>query len=379
MATGIVCEFNPFHNGHLYLLEQARALCGSDIFCAMSGDFVQRGSLAAYKGAVRAGWAIKGGADVVAEIPYPFSCATAEKYAAAAISIINGSGICQNIAFGVETQDLCARDFFDTAHILLEKNCRDGINKAVKNCKDQGFAALREQYVRDTYGDKYADLLSMPNTLLGVEYAKAILAQNSKLDITVIPRTAPHSGSPCGNFCSASYLRKNPTPENLIKFCPPYTAEYMQKTPPAQVDYLLFYAALRQRLMFDSPENLAKTAEIPHDYVPKLVSAAKECGDFESFFEKLKSRHMTNAKLRRMLMCLITHTCADELAALPQSAFLLAYSQNGASMLKSIKKSDSTLFVMSRLADIKKLPQDQRLIFEKQLAAQQLFSSFCRN
>ncbi|MBR5527577.1 MAG: nucleotidyltransferase family protein [Clostridia bacterium] len=374
MATGIICEFNPFHNGHAHLISTVKKLYGESVFCAMSGNFVQRGEYAAYDKFIRAEWAVNCGADVVTEIPFPFSCATAEKFAAAGVSVISSSGVCDSIAFGAEEgENLCGKDFFDTAQILLEGKNADGIKNLLKKNENLGFARARELYIRENYGDKCALLLSRPNSILGVEYAKAILSQNAKLDISVIPRIGQHDGMPTGNFCSASFLREDPTHENFEKYCPECVSEYTKENLPRTVDEEKYFACLCAKLLFTEKKLLSDIAELPCDYVFKLKTEAAECKDLGELLKNASSRHITNAKLRRMLIYLITNTEKYDLETLPRWSFLLAYSLHGTELLRKMKKSDCPLITLSRLSDIDKLPADGYVIYKKQLAAERLF------
>ena len=135
MSTGIVCEFNPFHNGHKYLIDRAKEETGEKVVCAMSGNFVQRGEWAFADKFLRAKWAVDSGADLVFENPFPFSCATAEVFAKSAVSVLAKSG-CDSLAFGVEDENVTPADLAELARILLdEKVCKAiiGIQKENKN------------------------------------------------------------------------------------------------------------------------------------------------------------------------------------------------------------------------------------------------------
>ena len=104
-ACGVVCEYNPFHNGHAYQLKQIREILHLPVVCAMSGTFVQRAEPACMPKAARAACAAKHGASLVLELPFPYSCFTAEKFAEAGVRLLGQSGLCSHLAFGSECAD----------------------------------------------------------------------------------------------------------------------------------------------------------------------------------------------------------------------------------------------------------------------------------
>ena len=377
MAAGIVCEFNPFHNGHKYLLEKARELTGAPVICAMSGSFVQRGELACAPKQVRAGWAADNGADIVFETPFPFSCAGAESFARGAVNILNKSGLCDTLVFGVEDEKLSASEFFDTAHILLDQKTEKGIADVLEKNKSLGYARARSLFIREKYGEKTASLLTLPNCLLGVEYAKAIVFLGAKMNIlTVARRGAGHDGAPSGDFSSASWLRENFSAD-AAGFCPDGVAEYISGNGFTLSDKDRLYAALSAKLLYSSTEDISNIAEIPWEYGAKMKNAAEKCKSYDEFFDSLKAKHIPDAKLRRMILFLLCDVKKDDLSVLPDAAFLLSYSDASASLLRRIKKENNNFTVLSKISDIKKLCDTQKKLFEKGLRAQKLFERLC--
>ena len=116
-----------------------------------------------------------------------------------------------------------------------------------------------------------------------------------------------------------------------------------------------------------------RCAELPHEYALKLKKAALENDSFEVFFDSIKAKHMTDAKLRRMLIYLLTDVKEEDLFAFPKSAMLLGVSGDGAKLIRKHKKSESDFAVLSKISDIKKLPDGERTLYEKQMLAEKLF------
>lgn len=375
MPTGIVCEFNPFHNGHAYLISEAKKLIGDNIVCAMSGNFVQRGEFSVADKYLRAGWAISAGADLVIENPYPFCIASAEYFAASAIKVLARGGLCDKIAFGAETGE--KEHFFELAKILLDEKTKKEILALVKDSKNVGYAAAREAYIRENYGNHLAQLLSNPNCLLGVEYAKAIVKQGFSMDIVPIKRVgASHDGKPSGDYSSASYLRGADGAE-IKSFCPEYVSCDLKKRPYRKVDIEKYYSVLSSKLLFDETGNVKKTAELSWDYAEKLKKSAVKCDSFEEFFENLKSKHVTDAHLRRALVFTVTDVKKENLKNLPSASMVLAFSPDGAKIIKKVKKNEN-FFLMSKVSDMKKLCECDKENFEKELFAEKLFLRMCK-
>lgn len=369
MAVGIVCEFNPFHNGHRYLLARARKQTGQNIVCVMSGNFVQRGEPAAYDKELRARHAVLCGADLVLENPFPFSCATAERFAASAVKILAGSGLCDTLAFGCETGN--EKLFFETAEYLVEKNTEKELRARVREQKNEGFARVRETAVKEALGEEHAALLKSPNSLLGIEYTCAILRQNVPLSLLPIARVgAAHDEKAAsdGEFCSASYLREHPERETLLRFCPPETANDLPA--PRAFSEEKFYAALRAKLLFSPVDALSELFDLPPDYCPKLLSAAKKYAAYSDFVSALRSKHLTDSRLRHMLLFALFSVTKDELSVLPDASLLLASSGEGRKMLKARDKN--TFSVLPTLSHSKNASPRDRARLEKQTLAEKL-------
>ncbi|MBE6622718.1 MAG: nucleotidyltransferase family protein [Ruminococcaceae bacterium] len=371
MNVGIVCEFNPFHNGHAYLIRKAKEVSGGKVICAMSGNFVQRGEYAFADKYVRAKWAVENGADAVFENPFPFSCATAEKFALGAVSILINSGMCDALSFGCENE-ISEEELYSVAETILSKEFVSAVKKRVKENKNISFACAREEELESLCGKEASKLLSSPNSLLAVEYAKACLnfGKRPKL-FPIVRKGASHDGEPLGEFASGSSIRED------ISLCEEYCPSDVRKDITGgkiiRTDKEKYYSALCQRIFFGEKKEISEICELPCEYAVKLKKAALECDDFESFFESLRAKHITDAKLRRMLIYLITHTKCKELESFPESAMLLAVSDSGAKFIKEYKNKGQSFVILSKLSDIKKLPLCEKERYEKQHLAESLF------
>ena len=195
--VGIICEYNPIHLGHKKQIDRIRSEFGEDtvIVCAMSGNFVQRGSPAIVDKTARARAAVSCGADLVLELPVTTALSSAEGFAAGGVRTL--APVCDTLCFGAETAD---RDMLlGAAHTLLKPEFSALLREELETGKS--FPAAREAAMKRMGAD--ADVLSQPNDILAVEYCKAILSQNASLEIFPIHRE--------GNYHALTVDTDNPS------------------------------------------------------------------------------------------------------------------------------------------------------------------------
>ena len=202
---GVVCEYNPFHNGHEYhLRESARQTGGLPVVCVMSGDFVQRGEAALYAKHARAEAAVRGGADVVFELPLPWALASAESFARGAVGLLGALGA-TTLSFGTESEDMGILDAL--ARRLLEPETVEAIRAKMADEPELSFAAARQRVLEKLCGEG-ARALETPNNILAVEYLKAISALNLDIRPLAIRRLgSAHDGAGEGSTRSAADIR----------------------------------------------------------------------------------------------------------------------------------------------------------------------------
>ena len=188
-VAAIICEYNPFHNGHRFHIGETRRKTGADAVVAiMSGNFVQRGDVAVFPKSLRAQTAIRGGADLVLELPVPFATGSAEFFAQGAVRTLDSLGIIDYLSFGAECNN--AEKLLELAELfaseppefsdLIKLYSKDGLS----------FPAARAKAATEFAGADAEEILSSPNNILGIEYCKALLKLNSKIKPCVIERTA---------------------------------------------------------------------------------------------------------------------------------------------------------------------------------------------
>lgn len=219
-AVGLVTEYNPFHNGHLYHLNKAMELTGADISVAvMSGDFVQRGEPAVLDKYTRASMALNSGVNLVIELPVNYAVSSAESFAAGALKVLDYIKA-DSIAFGSESGDI--ERLSKLAYILCDNE--DMLYKEISKCTANGisYAAARQKTVEKLTDKDTAAILTSSNNILAVEYLKAIIKNNYAIKPYTIKRQGDSYNDTdiMSDYASATALRGNLKADNISKYIP---------------------------------------------------------------------------------------------------------------------------------------------------------------
>lgn len=293
----IICEYNPFHNGHLYQLQKAKALSGADfLLCIMSGNFVQRGEAAIMDKYTRAKHAVMAGADAVIELPTIFATSNAELFAKGAIHILSSIPNVTTLCFGAEKADKLA--FISAARYLNDEPKE--VSNTIKRLTADGmsYAKARAQAYA---GFIPMDLLSSPNNILGLEYTKAILSQNANIDILPIQRVGSNynDGTLQSEFSSATAIRAAiAKKESFIGQLPDYVVRDLPNALENKLDDLEKYSLLSKT---------AQEIAFISDCTEGLENAFKKAAESnEPIIQSLTSARYTASRIRRIaLQCLL--------------------------------------------------------------------------
>ena len=292
MATAIICEFNPFHNGHAYLLSEAKRLTGEPNMVIMSGSFTQRGEVAVCDKFTRAAAALRHGADLVVELPTAFAVANAERFAQGGVRIAKFFSGVHTLAFGCETDNL---DALRAAAAAIRSERVNALIAAEMRGGGYYPRAL-EEALRTVCGGEVAAAVSSPNNILAVEYIRAL--EGSGIAPLPIKRkgVSHDSGTPSGNYASASQiramLRKG---EDVSMFVP----EAPQKiTCPERLD-----AAVLYRLRTMTAGELRLVPDVGEGLENRILEAAGHSGSVEELLQRVKTKRYTHARLRRIITC----------------------------------------------------------------------------
>ena len=370
-ACGMICEFNPFHNGHAYLIDTVKKSLGLPILCVMSGNFTQRGEPAMWEKSLRAQWAISCGADLVLELPFPFCSASAEGFAHAGIHLLQRLGVCTHFAFGSECADL---ERLQRAAAALDGDAMRLAHKLQTDCPALSLARARTLAVQALAGQDAAVPLTSPNDILAVEYLRAnqMRAKQSGtpplIPLAVQRKGAQHGSSvPSGSVASASYLRRSFTRSRTAgewegsPFLPDAVNLNGERAEQARLDPAspCYETALLANLCLMHPEELSRFAGITGGFEFVLHRGALASHSLNELFAQCRSKSVTDAKIRRSILYCYFRVTQEQLSVLPQYTVPLAFSETGALLLREIHAA-AQIPVVSRGADAKHDPTTHR-------------------
>ena len=363
-VIGIVAEYNPFHNGHARLIEQTRAQLGAvcPVVCVMSGDFVQRGSPAVYSKFARAEAAVRCGADLVLELPLPWSLSSAEGFARGAVGLLGSLGVVTHLSFGSECGD--TETLKAVAAALESKSfaayLRQGLQEGVS------FAAAREAAARKLLGEKAA-VLAQPNDTLGVEYCKAIARQAAALMPLALPRRGVgHDGGAAEGFASASHIR-----ELLIngacadEFLTPESADiYARECAAGRAPVTMANAerAILARLRALTEEDLAPFDGGGEGLYHRFYDAVQRETSIEDILAAAKSKRYAYARLRRLLLAAYLGVTPEDIPQRVPYLRVLACNARGREVLRRMKTTAAAP-VLTRSADVRRLDAAAQRLF----------------
>lgn len=370
---GIIAEYNPFHNGHLYQIEETRRMLGPDtaVVCCMSGDFVQRGEAAVMDKTRRAKAAVMSGADLVLSLPLRWSLSSAQGFADGAIHILGMAGA-EHISFGAEDDDVEALS--EIAGLIAEKSVIDG-TLATMMGSGVSYARARERELYKRIKDR-ASLISTPNNILAVEYLRAVRQQGLDISPVAVKRTgAAHDGdTPDGVIASASYIRQLARGGRLDEaagFMPPQSLEQLRRAAregAAMLDLSRLDCAMTAVLKRCSIEQLSKLPDASEGLEHRLYDAIQAGVDLEDICGGAKTKRYAYSRIRRMLYCAFLGIEKKPAGSLPGYTRVLAFNDRGRQVLSAVEQREDFVFI-TKPAAAKRLPEEERAGFELEAAA----------
>ena len=378
--AGIIAEYDPFHNGHAWQLQQAKALGAQRVAVAMSCGLTQRGALPLLPESVRVQAALTCGADLVFALPAPYACSGAECFARAGVQLLAAAG-CDALVFGAETPD--AALLMEAARVLSGAEYRTAL-KARLAAGARSFAAARQAAVEAVCpGTGLAALLDKPNNNLAVEYCKAILELGAALVPIPLPRQGAGHGQALtetgGQFASASALRALWQSGGADAAAPYVPAEvlplYREAFAAGQYTDLAAaqrcqLALLRSRCAGTAP--FAQVRGISEGLEHRLEAAVRSSTTHAELLDSLTTVRYPRARMRRLAMDAALGYSADVLPALPPYLHLLGAQKDALPLLKA-----AALPVSHSLARLAEQNVPCRAVVDAQLQACD-FGALCR-
>lgn len=378
--AGIIAEYDPFHNGHAWQLQQAKALGARRVAVAMSCGLTQRGALPLLPESVRVQAALTCGADLVFALPAPYACSGAECFARAGVQLLAAAG-CDALVFGAETPD--AALLMEAARVLSGAEYRTAL-KARLAAGARSFAAARQAAVEAVCpGTGLAALLDKPNNNLAVEYCKAILEQGASLVPIPLPRQGAGHGQALtetgGQFASASALRtlwQNGGADAAAPYVPAEVLPlYREAFAAGQYTDLAAaqrcqLALLRSRCAGTAP--FAQVRGISEGLEHRLEAAVRSSTTHAELLDSLTTVRYPRARMRRLAMDAALGYSADAFPALPPYLHLLGAQKDALPLLKA-----ASLPVSHSLARLAEQNAPCRAVVDAQLRACD-FGALCR-
>ena len=349
----IICEYNPFHNGHKYQIDSLKP---DTVVCLMSSDFVQRGSMAVCDKYTRARAALECGADLVLELPYPFSMLSAEYFASAGVKILDKLGFTDYLSFGCECDDLDKLE--KIAEYLVSDEFEKDIKEIIKSSPQLSFAVSRERAIEKKMGGEYSTILREPNNILGVEYIKAIKRTQSSIAPKPLLRKSAghHDVSVKDGVASAGTIRRMIKDKKDFSHVVPETAYeiyndlYNKGRFPSDFSKLdtAFLAFLRK----------VSSKELSEFYDCYAVSdiikkAASQAVSMNELYDLCSGSNFTRARIRRCIMAAFMGLKQIDAMADPLYTTVLGLNHKGAKLLSGIRK-ECGIAIITKPAHIKK-------------------------
>lgn len=375
-TVGLVAEYNPYHNGHQYMVKKCREEGATHVVAVMSGNFVQRGSVAIMDKRARAKAALLDGVDLVIELPVPWAVSTAELFAKGGLSILQGLGCVDALAFGCETAD---KEMLIKA---ADAVCDIKVHEQIKEELTGGitYAVARENAVRKLYGDKIADIISKPNNILAVEYLKAMRSLGSNFDIMpILRRGAEHDSlKENGEFSSASALRimLERGDEKAFEYMPcGSVAEFkrLQNVGRAPVAIDDSERAILSRLRMLTVEEIKEAPDISEGLENRIYNAIQSATSLEELYSIVKTKRYTHSRIRRIITSLYLGIAPQDALHKVPYIRVLGFNERGREILRAAKDNAAMPIIM-KSSQSYDLPEYGKHIFDLECKATNLYN-----
>ncbi len=371
MIAGIVCEYNPFHKGHLYHIEKTRENADG-IVCVMSGNFVQRGECAFADKHTRAEIAVRCGADVVIDLPVPWACAPAGTFARGSVGLLGAFGV-DTLSFGCETEDITllrqSTDFVvsDTTRKLIFEYMSQGMS----------YPAALSRTAESRLSAEAARVIAQPNSTLACEYIKAAENLGLSLDYMPVKRYGTHhdSDSITESFASASKIRsmdisdsKSLVPGECFKMLKKSTDDGRS---PCQLinNERGILSSLREIPFREYSRYICDESGIRS----RIYEAVRQATGLEELYTMAKTKSCTHATIRREVMSLYLKIPAEMREGIPPYLRILAVNEKGLALLSQAKKK-ATLPIVTKHSEMAALSERAQKVYALQCSSTDKFS-----
>lgn len=371
MSTiAIICEYNPFHNGHKFQIEsQKKLLNAGGVIAIMSGNFVQRGAPAICDKWHRAKMALLAGADLVLELPTVFATQSAERFAKGAVGLADGLGVVDYLSFGCECDNI---ESLNRAACIIEKTeTKEKITELLK----EGMSYPSARMI--ACGDEFFSVLSKPNNILAIEYIKALKELKSTIrPVPLLREGCEHDADkPYGDFASAGYIRKCITEGRDYSGFVPDECVKILKEADIFKDKKKLDAIITYLLRTKSPEELSDIADMTEGIQYRFKEAGSRFSTIEEIADFVKTKRYTKTRIDRLIINILLSIKKDDITKNPGYIRVLGFNEHGEKILSQIKKK-SVFPIITKTADAS-LPEEAMKMLEKDIYATDIYSMLC--
>ena len=385
-VIGIVAEYNPLHNGHVYQIEYAKKELQADaIVVVLAGNFLQRGLPAVMERTLRAKAAVDAGADVVFEMPTVVATSSANDYALGSIALLHHCGVVTDLLFGCENGS--DDDFLRAAKAIEELEGTDAFSDAINEYKSKGcsFAEARAKAICKMKPELSEAFLSAPNNTLGIEYVRALLHFKSDIAPHALPRIGAQHGSykATNEYASASFIRDCLAKgDDVAAFVPEATKHLLYDVTAPLLYPDDFSLLMHQRLLEE--DSFQRYLDCNKDISNKICNNRDAFVSYNSFAQLLKSKDLELSRIQRILTHILLRISDNHRNLLHRMNYetylhLLAFSNQGKILLKEMKKTAHLPLFQSPKEAQQKLSQVQQKIFHVDLKAADTYRMVATN
>ncbi len=352
----VICEFNPFHLGHSYLINESRKNTGSKYCIAlMSGDYVQRGEPAVFDKYTRTRMALMNGIDLVIELPTIYATASAEGFAKGAVSLLNSLNCVDYLSFGSENGNI--KELMDMAYILNNPSPED--DARMRELIKSGISYPKARDIVFGQYDVAKDIISAPNNILAVEYIRALLSLGSSITPFTTERKSLGYNSDYidenAAYCSALSIRNCISRNNnaFTGYVPENSLKLYSEKPVFINDFsdVIYYS-----LSSKSPEELSEYLDVNTELSHKIVKNLCNYKTAEDFIDLLKSKNITRSRISRALIHIVLGITVNPVETVPTYARILGFRKEAAPLLTTLKEK-SDISIISKLKDYGSTPE----------------------
>lgn len=334
--VSVICEYNPFHYGHEYQIQQLKKEFGA-VVCIMSGNVVQRGTFAVADKYIRANAALNCGADLVIELPLPWCCASASDFARAGVFIAEAIGS-DYLAFGAEDD---IEILMKIREVASKKEFSDHVSKIIAENKNVSYPNAFSTAISEFLGNEYAEAVKKPNNILANEYISSLSGRKTK----------PFAVRREQSFKSSSMIRSTLDGNAMLSLIPEKSREIFEKAYlsdfPRDMSKLdSFFIGTLRNIAHEGkiPENIYSA---PDGLIQKILSASVKVSSFDSLVTACTDKIYTSARVRRAVISLVFGITSDRIKQNPPYTQVLAANGKGREILKSIK-NEKTIDIITK-------------------------------